>query len=160
MLAFLPRALQADVASFAQAVRESPAARGTTYFTSNDGDLRIKKGEYGNQERSAFAYTQHEAKKLRSQLRKAGFTLPLDTVEGLLTEALSDLDGASYDNEVGKQTDRRRRWAANRPEGVCQRCPLYMSRPAKPGRTLCEDCLAYLSENVKRSRAKRKATAA
>lgn len=100
------------------------------------------------------------AETLRSNLRRAGFTLPLDTVEGILAEALATLDGAVYDSTVGKQTEYQRRWRANRPEGVCQRCPLYQSRDAKPGRTLCEDCLAKLAEGVRRSRARRKANAA
>ena len=159
MLVALPQSLEAEVAAFAKGVRATEH-RGTSHIVDDDGFCHVR-GEYGNAQRQAFEYTKAEAVALRGLLRKAGYVLPLDAVEGLLAEALANLDGAGYDSgTMASNAERQRRWRDSRPAGICQRCPRYLMRPAKEGRTLCEDCIVTLAENVRRSRKRRRAAAA
>ena len=147
MMLALPSELETTIETFAKGVRRAEH-KGTSYHVDDDGYCHVK-GEYGNQERQAFVYNQAEAKALRTLLRQAGFTLPLETVEGLLIQALAKLDGAGYDTVMATNAERQRRFKQSRPAGICVKCPRYMMREALPGRTLCEDCMAKEAARVK-----------
>jgi hypothetical protein len=157
MVVALPRELEAQVAAFAKDVREAEH-KGTAVIVDDYGNAHIR-GAYGNGERGAFAYNKAEAERLRSLLRKAGYTLPLDTVEGLLCEALANLDSTQYHNEdMGSNAERQKRILADRrAKGFCARCPSYLARPTLAGRTLCEDCMAKETARVQAWRKRRKA---
>ena len=128
MMLALPSELETTIETFAKGVRRAEH-KGTSYHVDDDGYCHVK-GEYGNQERQAFVYNQAEAKALRTLLRQAGFTLPLETVEGLLIQALAKLDGAGYDTVMATNAERQRRFKQSRPAGICVKCPRYMMREA------------------------------
>ena len=101
--------------------------------------------------------------RLRSMLRKAGYTFPVETVEGMLAEA----QAAGPKTKRGRKAaardanaERQRRWRESRPAGICVRCPRYLMRAAKPGATLCDECIARLAANVQRSRERKRAVKA
>lgn len=154
LAAYLPRQLEAEIEAFAKDVRASEH-KGTAVKTDDYERKTHVFGAYGNSDRAAFGYNQTEAKALRSILRKAGYTLPLDAVEGLLAEALARLDGSLYHDTMS--SDRQKRLEdSKRQGGLCVRCPKYIARPALPGRTLCDDCMAKETARVADYRKRRR----
>jgi hypothetical protein len=53
-----------------------------------------------------------------------------------------------------KNAERQKRFQENRPEGICARCPRYLMRPARPGRTLCDGCHGKMVDRVREWRKK------
>lgn len=132
--------------AFAAEVREANH-RPRTAIVDDEGYSHVRRGGYGNEERSNYGYTKAEAENLRRILETP---LTLDEAEGALAAGLVAIDdGARYSNTM---TNAERQ--AKHREGLRERglCVINCNRPARDGMSTCQECSSRAADRVAKRR--------